>query len=74
MLEEVEDKDDKLEEIKELIWNFDHRFTIKSLTGISNVLGYTQPEELVKKNNELRDIIDIAWLRNPVNEGACDRA
>ena len=74
MVEETVNKEGILEEVKELLWNFDHRFTIKSLTGISNVLGYTQPEELIKNNNELRDIIDIAWLRNPVNEGASDRS
>ena len=74
MVEGTSDKDNKLEEIKELIWNFDHRFTIKSLTGISNVLGYSQPDELVTKNNDLRDIIDVAWLRNSITEGASDRS
>ena len=74
MVDETVDKEGILEEVKELLWNFDHRFTIKSLTGISNVLGYTQPDELLAKNNQLRDIIDVAWLRNPVNEGASDRS
>ena len=74
MLEESTNKDEKLEEVKELLWNFDHRLTIKSLTGISNVLGYSNPNELETKNNQLRDIIDIAWLKSTVNEGASDRS
>ena len=29
---------------------------------------------MVRKNNELRDIIDIAWLRSTVNEAASDQS
>ena len=39
IIEEVTHKEAKLEEVKELLWDFDHRFTDKSLSGISNILG-----------------------------------
>ena len=60
IIEEATDKEGKLEQVKELLWDFDHRFMDKFLTGIPNILGYTQPEALVRLNNELRDIIEIA--------------
>ena len=74
IIEEATNKEGKFEQVKELLWDFDHRFTNKSLTGVSNVLGYTQAGELLRLNNELRDIIDIAWLRSTVNEAASDRS
>ena len=57
IIEEATDKEEKLEQVKKLLWDFDHRFTDKSLTGISNILGYTQPAELVKLNTELREFM-----------------
>ena len=70
----ITDKDERLEEIKELFWQFDWVHTQKSLTGIANKLGSWNSEEHVEKCNKVREIVDKAWFKSVINKGASDRS
>ena len=74
MADTLTNKDQVLEEVKELLWNFDWSLTQKNLTGIANKLGAWNGDEHADKCNQIRDIIDKAWLKSTINIGASDRS
>ena len=73
MTEESQNKDTVLEQVKSLLWKFDHAQTEKSLTGISNVLGFTN-DDLAAKNESVRTLVWRGWLPNRENPSAAERS
>ena len=74
MADTVTERDEVLEEVKELLWNFDWRLTQKHITGITNKLGTWNGDEHVDKYNQVREILDKAWQKSTINMGASDRS
>ena len=73
MTEESKNKDTVLDEVKALLWEFDHAETEKSLTGISNALGFTD-SDLVAKNESVRALLGRDWLPSNENQSASERS
>lgn len=72
--EDATDKEAKLERVKELLWTFNRRFYAKSLQGVLNELGTFQGDDLTQKLAELRDLVDIAYVKTTTNTAASDRS
>ena len=73
MGEDVTDRDNVLERVKNLLWKFDHSDYEKSLTGISIALGFADPG-LSVKNETVRTLVGRGWLPNQGNLSASERS